>query len=98
MSFRVGQKVVCVDDAPSLGREWFGYEPKEGAVYTIAGFSHGRYGDYQVLVLVELNHPWGYRASRFRPVAERKTDISIFTAMLKEAPALASRVHDGAGR
>jgi hypothetical protein len=26
---------------------------------------------------------WGFNASRFRPVVERKTDISIFTAMLK---------------
>jgi hypothetical protein len=44
--------------------------------------------------LVEIKNPvleygdgtneMAFRASRFRPVVERKTDISIFTAMLKK--------------
>jgi hypothetical protein len=80
--FRIGQKVVCVDDGPSA----FGGEPtnvKKGCVYTISYF--GLDADWPCVLLAELNPPgfkaW-YNAQRFRPVVERKTDISIFTAML----------------
>ena len=93
MNFRVGQKVVCVPDteadAQTHGRVWHSDVPKIGAIYTIIGFGSGYYGDYPVLLLKEiknyinfLKRDVGYRASRFRPLVTRKTDISIFKRML----------------
>lgn len=94
MNFRVGQKVVCVDDKahPHPLVEWSMVLPplKQGDVYTISGFESrsGMLGVY--LCEVKSNAPpfkdGGERSflpSRFRPVAERSTDISIFTEMLK---------------
>lgn len=90
MAFYVGQKVVCVADAVQPGRLWVdGVPPKEGAIYTIASIVINGSGT-QALVLVEaprgpISHAlgaYGYHAWRFRPIVERKTDISIFKAML----------------
>lgn len=93
MAFRVGQKVVCVDaDGDFLPSG----QIEEGRVYTIreVGLTVTDEGGLR-LVEVDLSAPGYvgrhsrkpvrdnfYRASRFRPVVERKTDISIFTAML----------------
>ena len=33
--FKVGQKVVCVDNVPFPGRVWQGDKPAVGAIYTI---------------------------------------------------------------
>lgn len=84
--FRVGQKVVCVDVS------YFGPNTsllRKGDVYTIASVdayedAHGEYGVTLVEIIPQPAPGWrdGFRASRFRPVVERKTDISIFTAML----------------
>lgn len=81
-----------------------GEEPVEGRVYTVAGVRSAigpRTG--LVLTFKELRRSslaqrysaaqkyglWaGYVAERFRPVVERKTDISIFKAMLNPAPDL----------
>jgi hypothetical protein len=87
--FRVGQKVVCVD--ASGRRPWWDDEaPIEGRVYTIARIFFDI--DCEVLEFVELkrcqrSRGWhgcdiGYDARRFRPIVERKTDISVFTKML----------------
>lgn len=85
--FRVGQKVVCVDVSPSrAGR------PSElvlGEVYEVTGLdslpdSFGSLGVYIAGLPDQpfARHAGSYRATRFRPVVERKTDISIFTEML----------------
>ena len=78
MTFHVGQKVVCVD----VG------EPNEhlrvGAVYTVAG-GGGNWLREPSIFLVETKHPLSglpFWSRRFRPIVERKTDISIFTKML----------------
>ena len=92
MTFRVGQKVVCVD-AGSTGK----YTPwrhsddvhglTEGVVYTIRAVGSFR-GLRDNVWLAEIHRPlcagreYPYAAARFRPVVERKTDISVFTAML----------------
>lgn len=76
--FRVGQKVVCVDDS--------GYRKiiHKGDVYTVIGLAPGGFID-----MIEIDcEPdalgnSGFYSRRFRPVQERKTDISVFTAMLK---------------
>lgn len=98
--FEVGQKVVCVEAEASCKYMPPGIisnrdldELAEGAVYTIRKIGVV-YGDLCVW-LDEITRPehvfWGgeapYDARRFRPVVERKTDISVFTAMLHRAPA-----------
>lgn len=95
--FRVGQKVVCVDDTPS--RISTGGFTKtnliKNNIYTVqwvGDFSYGSWGVKPALLLEEIsrdgiccgqmyeNYPYG--AHRFRPAAEKKTDISIFKEIL----------------
>lgn len=95
MSFRVGQRVVCIDAGPEKtapDHRWVpGEEPVEGQTYTVRRC----FADGQGELLLWLNEVCraplsralygedaGYGAFRFRPVVERKTDISIFTKML----------------
>ena len=90
VNFYLGQKVVCVVKVPpfsSCGEIC----PEYGVIYTVRGLGHCPIaGDG--IYLEEIHNPpvacvggtmeryfenWG-----FRPAVERKTDISIFTAML----------------
>lgn len=80
MTFRVGQKVVCVDasDAPML---------RLNSIYTVVGILSDPWGEgLQVNETspAAYGDDWwtGFRAERFRPIVERKTGISIFTKML----------------
>jgi hypothetical protein len=101
MNFRVGQKVVCMDAAPHakyspwkvrLGASMDGL--KDRAIYTVRAVN--LYRGQPCIYLAEIarsldpNIPEagepGYSPKRFRPVVERKTDISIFTAMLDKTP------------
>lgn len=96
MAFHVGQKVVCVDaDSPVPGEApdsvWgTGEAVVTGQTYTVRRF-YLRKGHPTLWLDEVCRNPssvvhWGvdvgYGAWRFRPVIERKTDISIFTAML----------------
>lgn len=78
--FRVGQKVVCVkkgrwmsnvrgyhDDGPVFGERCV-VTSISGNFISIAGYP-------------KKTHTM-YKASRFRPVVTRKTDISVFRALL----------------
>jgi hypothetical protein len=102
MTFHVGQKVVCVDDDAThflhLARTGLRISGsldglKKGTVYTVraAGYRESFPGVLCVW-LEEIIRPatfFGeapYIAARFRPVVERKTCISVFTAMLDRAP------------
>lgn len=80
MSFRVGQKVVCVNDIARPGHDWMdGDRPTVGDVYVIIGFESW----YGVDCIFTSAFPhWSFDAARFRPAVERKTDISIFAEML----------------
>ena len=79
--FYVGQKVVCIADRKGpvndLGLPSF----VKGRVYTITSFyeesPHGLF-----LCVAELDQRVGGQVHGFRPIVERKTDISIFTEML----------------
>lgn len=73
--FHVGQQVVCVDDDGTLLL-------MKGRVYTIVDIFQSLGDTYLALggVVTETGGR-GWYPSRFRPV--RKTDISIFTAMLQ---------------
>lgn len=90
--FEIGQQVVCVDDGDdpfNPSGSWKGDAPVKGAVYTIKDMgTHVWYG-HVCLGFVEIinggeAHEGRYNARRFRPL--RKTDISIFTAMLTKTP------------
>ncbi len=90
MSYRnwhVGMKVVCVDDSDGQCHRNSG-SLKRGEVYTISRIEADAFPELAVQVS-ELPYRWYefVRASRFRPVQPRKTDISIFTDMLKHIDA-----------
>ena len=55
-------------------------QPVKGTVYTV-GEVTAIYGAV-FISLVEINDDDGYHSAGFRPVIDRKTDISIFTDML----------------
>lgn len=95
-NFTIGQKVVCVDHMnnsktsklPEIqkGRT---YKIREIGIQEVEGV--GIFDDEITLWLEGISRPYktpsgaadiGFRCSRFRPVVERKTDISIFKAML----------------
>jgi hypothetical protein len=99
--FSIGQQVVCIDDTwghPNW--KFIPNRPSKGNIYTVRGY--GRTSLCETIncpcpriFLVGITNPivrwWGsffeegsFPEYRFRPV--RKTDISIFTAMLKAVP------------
>lgn len=88
--FYVGQKVVCVGN-PAKIKAFFGEAyPHIGGVFTIREIiQHANGESFRLVEIVNKAAPYveGYmecyfRAKYFRPVVERKTDISIFKAML----------------
>lgn len=94
MTFRVGQKVVCIRE--SAWPSWCANTPVKGDIYTVrAVFSFSR---GPCVYLYEIandaictNDDTGQRAEPgfpardFRRVVERKTDISVFTEILRKA-------------
>lgn len=96
--FYVGQKVVCINaqDTDAENEK----ELSKGAIYTIRW--SGVWGYKGVLkprpcvrlLGIERIEPRvvgmgdvPFRASRFRPITEHKTDISVFKALLNPTPA-----------
>jgi hypothetical protein len=83
MTFVSGQKIVCVKDDDPLGRPTL---VVKGAVYTVKSvFICPYYGIPAVTLVGIVQNPAvanGWWVGMFRPAVERKTDISIFTAML----------------
>lgn len=96
MTFRVGQKVVCVNGV--FDRTWdvVPNRPVAKQVYTVRALAVCTFGihvDTPCILLHEVRNSidlWEiggafespFWIGRFRPVVERKTDISIFTKML----------------
>jgi hypothetical protein len=88
MTFRVGQKVACID---ADGAD----DLSHGAIYTIKEILpvskrvwRGSWCTYAPILLVEAKPNSGTVAfcpERFRPVVERETDITIFTEILRNA-------------
>lgn len=92
MTFHVGQKVVCIRDIEPYFDEAM---PEVGRVYTVRSIEGFLLGVGIRLVEI-INPPRDYSNARcecsfwigaFRPVVEKKTDISIFTALLNPSPA-----------
>lgn len=99
MAFRVGQKVVCIGTEGTPGIDWDNWckfwciiKPRRSEVYTVRDTRPGSNG--QMIRLFEIVNPiiefrdappqeiWWW-ASAFRPAVERKTDISVFTKILR---------------
>lgn len=98
MNFHVGQKVVCINDQNSFKRVGiWDFSVKMGEIYTIRWIGEfpfepdRKFGLGVRLVEVQRKPelpPWEdypYSIHRFRPLIERKTDISIFTTLLNPA-------------
>ena len=77
MTFKIGMKVVCVDDTP----DWLGRELviKKGEVYTIAEMFNWRGKLCVRLVEVKTEQAPGWYASRFRPAVSPKQEVSFTT-------------------
>ena len=100
MAFYVGQRVICVEDRPGIytsPNAFVGaFDPdmdglKSGAIYTVRAVGICEIWKKPAVWLSEIyREPYdgievGYSPKRFRPIVERKTDISIFKAMLNPA-------------
>jgi hypothetical protein len=99
MNFRVGQKVVCVEDRFSARcRIDIPALPVKGQTYTVRGvYGHA---NGQMIWLEEIANPLCvlddvggapiepcWPSCRFRPAVDRKTDISTFTKILDDVNA-----------
>lgn len=87
--FYKDQRVICVNASfPPVVREQWDRYPRQNEILTvsmIADYTGIRFANetkYQ-LQFIEIGGraPW-FAACRFRPLVERKTDISIFKKML----------------
>lgn len=91
MFFR-GQKVVCISERwgwHCIGCELahllnFGPPPRKDKIYIITNMREVPEGLY---LMLEGHHPTvGFHSQNFRPLVERKTDISVFETLLTPAP------------
>lgn len=98
MTFRIGQKVVCVNVSMAIGRPR-GFPPHKPIIPGLDGLTLGEVYTIRVIVpcddepeiyLEEIARSYcpyrrreaGFAHKRFRPVVDTKTDISVLTAML----------------
>lgn len=90
MTFRVGQKICCVDDGGwKCSLRNVPNRPVRGRIYTIRSF-YKEDSIYLEEILNPSDAKWKngeigegcFWTRRFRPIVSRKTDISIFTRML----------------
>lgn len=85
MTFHVGQKVVCIDSAWMLWNgkpAHSGFLPRKGSIYEVADVITV-FAECTYVRLCEASWDEIYEASAFRPVIDKKTDISIFTEILR---------------
>lgn len=72
------------------GAPWGGNVPEPGGAYTVRSIRQGLQTGVTLLLLAELDNSHmpvkglepGFDSRYFRPLIERKTDISVFQAML----------------
>lgn len=89
MTFRVGMRVECVYAGPSRLNPELGSPPLvKYVVYTVSDVYINQYDTGLAIELLEVKSEgvdWmGFDATRFRPVVERKTDISAFHEILRK--------------
>jgi hypothetical protein len=82
--FRNGQKVVCINEGP----DWMFRDTqiKKGRVYTVKDNLKVLGIDGITLYEVECKTAPGWTKSWFKPACNKKTDIRVFTRMLKKRP------------
>lgn len=91
--FYVGQKVVCVKSSPwkHPSFRYFDHLPILNRIYIIRGCVVAYNAPYVYLEEIRNTpHNWSeigfaepaFWSGHFRPIIEKKTDISIFTALL----------------
>lgn len=78
MTFHVGQKVECID---ASGRFWPNNLVR-GRIYIVAEVGPHPNGPWCKVEGTDSGSECGFFQRRFRPIVDRSTDISIFTAML----------------
>lgn len=98
-SWHVGMKVVCVSPIINLNAYGDELIPVVGKVYALREIAPCSWSGIMSVYLAELVNPErryilpngsaiegepGFDAKHFRPVQTRKTDISVFTAMLHD--------------
>lgn len=90
MTFRVGQKVVCILRHPNPFPD--AIYPDLGPVYTIREINEWSYGTLVMLNEIDNSHlvgklgrlEPGFIASAFRPIVERKADIGFAHEILRK--------------
>lgn len=85
MTYRAGQKVVCIDAVGAPPLELNGVYTVKAVKGPITGRWRGAIVNCTVLHLHEAIHDpgfCGFHISRFRPAVQRPTDISEFIKML----------------
>lgn len=84
MTFRIGQKVVCIKEPiPQADCPYRIFQ--KDAIYTVAGFDEDVDGTY--ISVAELHPRVTGHIEGFRPVVDRRTDISVFTEILRTTKA-----------
>jgi hypothetical protein len=98
MRFAIGQKVICIRDHPEW-RERGCEVPKIGKIYTVRAYDdigglllteivNEIVGEFSIDAETGQKVPLGedsFIPHRFRPLVERRTDISIFRRILDRA-------------
>ena len=88
MTFHVGQKVVCVKRGDWVDSLDVPNRPVTNGIYTVRAMADDGIGLYfEEIKNAPLNHIEGFYEPawwklHFRPIVERKTDISIFKQLL----------------
>jgi hypothetical protein len=82
MTFHVGQKVVCVDASLPQNPWHCQYPLVLRKIYTVHGHAQTQPSRPACMAVDGSGRVW--ECFRFRPIVERKTDISVFTAMLTD--------------
>lgn len=84
--WKIGEKAACIryDWQSPHGSAVPPYAPKVGEIFTVRAAAIDPEDGVLMLVFDEIDHEWD--AENFRPLVKRKTDISVFKAMLKTEP------------
>lgn len=82
MTFKVNQRVICVDNAghPKIGERPLSHWLSVGAVYTIRRVSNRSRALVWIAGINRSSSEWqdsGFFASRFRPINKRRTETSF---------------------
>jgi hypothetical protein len=93
MTFRVGQKVACIrndwnsDDPPGWAPPTLNRAlPQVGEVFTICGLREDGFLNLEEMWIVgrDAGDTISFDWAAFRPLIEKKTDISVFTKILDD--------------